>query len=197
MSKKTSRREFVAQSTSILSGAWIVAHMPDIEALGLEARAAQAKAEPFKVLTPAEARTMTAFAAQIVPTDSTPGATEAGAVYFIDKALTGFAAPALPVIRAGLKGLDDAASKENSRVKSFADLSPVLQIKIMKQQESSEFFGNARDFTVMGVFSDPMYGGGRNNARLLILNMEHKPTYQPPFGYYDAQETTSTKARGE
>src|SRR5262245_52035190 len=139
MSEPTSRREFVAQSVSMLSSAWILANLPHFEALGVEARAAQAKAEAFKVFTPAEARTMTAFAAQIIPTDKTPGATEAGAVYFIDRSLTGFAADAVPLFRAGLKALDDAAKKEQRGVPSFADLSSAQQIKSKKQSENTEF----------------------------------------------------------
>ena len=197
MSEPTSRREFVAQTVSMFSSAWLVANLPDIEALGVEARAAQARAEAFKVLTAAEARTLSAFAAQIIPTDSTPGATEAGAIYFIDRALTGFAAAAVPEFRAGVKTLDDAAKKEKRGAQSFADLTSAQQIKIMKKIENTEFFGDARAFTIFGVFSDPMYGGGRNNSLALIMNMEHKPTYQPPFGYYDAQQASSTKARSE
>jgi gluconate 2-dehydrogenase gamma chain len=197
MSEQTSRRAFVEQSISILSGAWFAAHMPEIEALGVEARAAQANADPFKVFTPAEARTMAAFAAQIIPTDNTPGATEAGAVYFIDRALAGWAAPLLSRFRAGLKAIDDQAKNEKRGIRSFADLSPAQQVRIMMQSERTEFFDTARSFTIFGTLSVPAYGGGRNDALSLILNMEHKPAYQPPFGYYDAQERASTKARSE
>ncbi len=188
MSEPTSRREFVAQSVSLLSGAWLIANLPDIEALGVSARSAHANAEPFAIFTPAESRTFAAFAAQIIPTDSTPGATEAGAVYFADKALGGLLSGMLPVIRPGLKSLDDAAKKENRNAKSFADLTSAQQIKIMRGIEQTPFFGLGRTLTVFGVFSDPMYGGGRNGVLFKILDMQHQPSWQPPFGYYDAQE---------
>ena len=45
------------------------------------------------VLTSGEARDVDAVASQIIPTDHTPGAHEAGAVYFIDRALATFYAP--------------------------------------------------------------------------------------------------------
>jgi gluconate 2-dehydrogenase gamma chain len=197
MADQTSRREFVAQTASLLSGAWLAAHWPDIEALGISARAAQAEAAPFQVLTPAESRTMAAFASQIIPTDSTPGATEAGAVYFIDRALGGFAAGMLPVIRPALKELDTAAAKENRAARSFADLKAAQQIKLMRERERQPFFDLARTLTIMGVFSDPVYGGGRNNVGDQLLDMQHQPAWQPPFGYYDAQEASATKAREE
>jgi hypothetical protein len=106
----------------------------EIEALGVEARAAQANAEPFKVFTPPEARTMAAFAAQIIPTDNTPGATEAGAVYFIDRALAGWAAPLLSRFRQGSRHLM-TRQKRKTRHRSFADVSPAQQVRIMMRSE--------------------------------------------------------------
>ena len=197
MSDSTSRREFVAQSASMLSGAWLFMQMPMIEGVAARARSAHANAEPFEVLTPAESRTMAAFAAQIVPTDSTPGATEAGAIYFIDKALGSFAANMLAQIRPGLKQLDDDARKENRAVQSFADLTSAQQIKIMKRHERSDFFGAARSLALAGVFADASYGGNRNGIGYQIMDMKHQPAFQPPFGYYDAQLNSSTKARNE
>ncbi len=44
----------------------------------------------FEYLTPDAARTLSALAAEIIPSDDGPGATEAGAVYFIDRALVTF-----------------------------------------------------------------------------------------------------------
>ena len=197
MSDSTSRREFVAHSASMLSGAWLLMQMPMLEAVSARARVAHANAEPFEILTPAESRTMAAFAAQILPTDTTPGATEAGAIYFIDKALGAFAAPMLAEIRPGLKQLDDDARKENRAVQSFAELTSAQQIKIMKKHERSGFFGTARMLTLAGVFADQSYGGNRNGVGFQIMDMKHQAAFQPPFGYYDAQEMSSTKARNE
>ena len=197
MSDSTSRRDFVAQSASMLSGAWLLMNMPMLEGLSARARAAQTNAEAFEALTPAESRTMAAFAAQVVPTDSTPGATEAGVAYFTDKALVGFAAIIAAEVRQGLKQLDDDARKENRAVQSFADLTSAQQVKIMKKREQTEWFGSLRFLTLAGVFADASYGGNRNGVGYQIMDMKHQAAFQPPFGYYDAQLMTSTKARSE
>jgi hypothetical protein len=42
---------------------------------------------------------------------------------------------------------------------------------------------------VMGVFSDPSWGGGRGDVGHTLLQIEHAAAYQPPFGWYDAQHT--------
>ena len=197
MDDSTSRREFVAQSASMLSGAWLFMQMPMLESLSARARIAEANAEPFEFLTPAESRTMAAFAAQILPTDSTPGATEAGVTYFADKALGSFAGVIAASVRSGLKRLDDDARKENRAVQSFADLTSAQQIKIMKKHEDTEFFGDLRFLTLAGVFADASYGGNRNGVGYQIMDMKHQAAFQPPFGYYDAQLNSSTKARSE
>ena len=54
-----------------------------------------------------------------------------------------------------------------------------------------------RALTLAGVFADPSYGGNRNGIGFQILDMKHQAAFQPPFGYYDAQVNSSTKARNE
>lgn len=185
----SSRRDFLAQSGAAFSGAWLLAHLPNLEQLGLDARNAYEGKLPFETLTEAEARTMAAFAEQVIPSGTTPGAREAGAIYFIDKALGSIRKGALAPIRAGLKDLDARARKRDGKVASFADLSSQQQIAIMKQVEKSEFFEIGRTLTVLGVFADPKYGGNRDHAGFKLLGIDHKPVYQPPFGYYDARAT--------
>jgi gluconate 2-dehydrogenase gamma chain len=195
MTLPTSRREFLASSAAVFGGAWVLANFPAIEAMAALAREAQRNAEPFSTLTDAEARTFVAFAEQILPKDDTPGATDAGAVYFADRALDGFAKPMLPLIRTGLKLLDEEAKKASGGVQSFADLPTADQIKIMRVREQAEFFGLARTLVIFGVFADPSYGGNRDHTGERIYGIQHQPIYQPPFGYYDAEEA-NLKARG-
>jgi hypothetical protein len=45
-----------------------------------------------------------------------------------------------------------------------------------------------RMLTVMGVFSDPRHGGNRDHVGARIHGIDHRPAYQPPFGWYDAEE---------
>ena len=131
---------------------------------------------------------MRAFAAQIIPSDqSLPGAEEAGAVHFIDRAFgKPFFADIVPVVRAGLADLDARARTLGER--DFASLSPGRQVALMRQVERTPFFAAARMLVVVGTFADSTYGGNRNGAGWKIVGIEHHPTYASPFGWYDAHE---------
>ncbi len=167
--------------------------LPALATLATWARTAAAQQAPFTTLTADEARTMEAFAAQIVPSDANlPGAREAGAIWFIDRALgTHFAAMKEPV-KQGIADLDARARRRVRTAKSFADLDSANQIRVMRQVEQQPFFFMGRMLTVMGVFADPGYGGNRDHAGARILGIEHQPSYQPPFGWYDAEEAKRT-----
>ncbi len=195
MTPSSSRRDFLFTSSALLGGAWLSTHLPEIEALGAAARLAFESQQGFRNLTPAEARTLSAFAEQIVPSDELPGAREAGAIYFIDAALGGFARPVKPMLQDAVKALDAAARQRNRKAATFADLSVAQQIRVMKGFEKRDGFGLLRTLAILGVFADPKYGGNKNQAGFRILDVQHRPTYAPPFGYYDAQVLPSTKAR--
>src|SRR5688572_16289923 len=63
--------------------------------------------EALEVLTAAEAVTLEAVVARIIPTDEQgPGAAEARAAHYIDRALNGPLAALLPAYQAGLAALD-------------------------------------------------------------------------------------------
>jgi gluconate 2-dehydrogenase gamma chain len=129
---------------------------------------------------------MSAFAAQILPSSADmPGATEAGAVYFVDRAIGSIFTPMRGSIRQGLADLDTRAATRGAR--QFADLTSDQQIAAMKEVENTPFFFQARMLTIMGVLADPRYGGNRNEAGNRLMRVEHGSSWQPPFGYYDAQ----------
>jgi gluconate 2-dehydrogenase gamma chain len=195
MPATSSRRDFLTTTSALLGGVWLSSHLPEIEALGVAARRAFDEQQNFRNLTPAEARTLSAFAAQIIPSDELPGAREAGAIYFMDAALGGFARPLKPQVQEAAKALDGAARRRNRRVSSFADLTSRQQIRVLRDFEQQDAFDLLRTLAVMGVFADPKYGGNRNQAGFRILDVQHQATYTPPFGYYDAQLLTNAKAR--
>ena len=56
-----------------------------------QAAAQSTGAYKFDFFTPEEAVEVEAIAARIIPTDDTPGAREAGVIYFIDRSLVTFA----------------------------------------------------------------------------------------------------------
>ena len=184
-----SRREFLISTAALLGGAWAAAQLPALEALATWARTAVVSQPPFTTLTPGEARTMEAFAAQVVPSDArSPGAREAGAIWFIDRALGSQFQGMKEPLKAGIADLDARARKRRKGVPGFADLPAGDQIRIMRQVEETPFFGMGRMLTVIGVFGDPRHGGNRDHVGERILGIEHKPAYQPPFGWYDAEE---------
>ena len=141
---------------------------------------------------------MEALAEQVIPADPTsPGAKDAGAVHFVDHAVTSLFADWLPPIRAGLADLDTRARSRRRGVTSFADLTFEEQRRIVRQVEETAFFSLARTLSVMGTLADPSLGGNQGGAREKILRTEHRPAFQPPFGYYDAEDARERGVPGE
>jgi gluconate 2-dehydrogenase gamma chain len=186
MDETATRREFLSTSARIAGGGWLLASLPALSTMAACARDDAGKGAPFRVFTPEEGRAISAFAEQIFPSDDEyPGAVEAGAPWFIDRALESFFSDMLPPIREGLADLDRRARRSDRR--RFADLPPDRQIALMTEVEDTVFFSLSRMLTLLGVFSDPSYGGNKDGVGWEILKMEHHPVYQPPFGHYDAE----------
>ena len=102
------------------------------------------------VLTPSEARDIEALTAQIIPSDGSPGAREAGAVYFIDRALATFDSDKKESYQAGL------ALVRNTRARLFpgspdaASLTADQQIALLQAIEKSDFFELLRTIPFWG-----------------------------------------------
>jgi gluconate 2-dehydrogenase gamma chain len=192
-----SRREFIASSAVLLGSSWLSMHLPMLGSLAAWARTAAVEQPAFTILTPGEARTMEAFAAQIIPSDpGSPGAKEAGAIWFIDRAIgPGYFPEFREPIRAGILDLDARARRRRSDVTSFADLPSADQIRVMRQVEETPFFFTGRMLSIMGVLADPRHGGNRDGASAKILGIEHRASYQPPFGWYDAEQADARGGR--
>jgi gluconate 2-dehydrogenase gamma chain len=187
MTGAMSRRGFLASAVSAAGAAWLAANWPALAAAAAEARAAHAAGEPLQVLGAEEAADLAAIAARILPSDELPGATEAGVVHFIDRALGGFMAPAAPALRKGLKALNRKAGAR------FASLGEARQVDLLKAEESSDFFGTVHFLTVAGAFALPSYGGNRDHAGWKLLGFEHRHAWAPPFGHYDAAAGAAEK----
>jgi len=127
--------------------------------------------EPLETLTPSEAAVLEAIAARLIPTDSTgPGATEARAAHYIDRALGGALAGSRDAYRAGLASVD--AYARDVKGASFAALPPADQDAVLVDVErnaasgfatgSAPFFNLVLGHVLQGTFGDPYYGGNRN-----------------------------------
>src|SRR5579863_1125540 len=105
-----SRRSFLLSSGGWLTGAWIAAHWPAIADAAHHAAEASSAPAPrgFEFLGDADAADIDAIAAQIVPSGATPGAREAHAVHFIDRAFATFFSDRAADFRAGLAEFQSA-----------------------------------------------------------------------------------------
>jgi gluconate 2-dehydrogenase gamma chain len=184
---KLTRRDFVSDSGRGLAAGWLALELPWLAALSACGPGAAQDSRPFVSLTLAEARSMRAFAAQIIPSDDgSPGADEAGAVHFVDRALgLPFFADSAPIIRRGLADLD-AHARALQPERDFAALARRQQIEIMRRIERDPFFAVARTLVVIGTFADPSHGGNAGGVGWTTLGIQHRPSYTAPFGWYDA-----------
>ena len=178
------RRTFITRSGQAFAGSWVVLSLPAVMATA--AAAAGTDGEAFRVLSPAEAVEFDAIAAQIIPSGETPGAREAGVIRFMDAALAGVAADALPRLREGLADLQ-AHIAEAFATDTFANLASVQQIEALEGIEDTPFFATLRHLTIAGMFSDPVHGGNRDRAGWSLIGFEGPRPWQPPFGHYDAE----------
>jgi gluconate 2-dehydrogenase gamma chain len=151
---------------------------PVLDASSAASAVAQAPAgmrEPLQALTAAEADIMDAIVARLIPTDANgPGATEARAVRYLDRALAGGLSGSRAAYRSGLAAFDRYS--RSSRGKPFTELSPTDQDSVLIDVEtgaatgsgagfdgsSAAFFAMVRTHTLQGTFGDPYYGGNAN-----------------------------------
>lgn len=174
----------------MLGGAWLVGLEPVLEATRAYARSAAAGQVALETFTPREAADFDAFAARIMPTDDTPGAREAGVVYFADRALGSFLGDLLPMIQGGLADLAGRAGAVEPSAVGFADIGDEVQDGILREVEADptgQFFFLGRILVMLGMFSDPALGGNRSQIGWRLLGFEDRFVFEPPFGYYDAE----------
>ena len=139
----------------------------------------------FSFFRPAEAADVEAVTARIVPSDDSPGAREAGAVYFIDRALSTFFSRFAAEYRELLAGFQAAYRQRHPDAESFASLTAEQQDQFLKGVEQTPFFSATQTLTLTGMFASPSYGGNRNGAGWALIGFEDHHVFQPPFGYYD------------
>ena len=127
--------------------------------------------EALETLTAAEADTLEAICARLIPSDENgPGAAEARAAHYIDRALTGPLRVSRDAYAAGLAAVDVYA--QASKGAAFAKLAPRDQDAVLTDMEmnvatgfmpsAATFFNLVRTHTIQGTFCDPYYGGNAN-----------------------------------
>jgi len=202
MIEPLNRRAFLAKGMTGFTAAWASAHWPALLAAAQHARHAAQSPAPvkFEFFTPEQAVEIDAITARIIPTDETPGAHEAGVVYFIDRALTTFAKDAQKTYHDGLPELQARVNELFSGVAKFSAATLEQQDEALHSLDeggatsrrgfrsrpgAQNFFETLRQHTIMGFLIDPDYGGNHEGAGWKVIGREREHTFQPPFGYYD------------
>jgi len=162
----------------------------------------------LETLTAAEAETLEAITARLIPTDANgPGALEAQAARYIDRALGGALASSHDAYRSGLAAVDGYARM--SKGSPFATLSAAERDAVLRDMEANvasgfvpdaaTFFNLVRAHTIQGMFCDPYYGGnadfvgwdlvGYPGVRLAVTANEQRleprltPTHRSAYDY--------------
>jgi len=136
-----------------------------------QAHPAVAQLEALETLTATEADILEAVCARLIPTDENgPGAAEARAAHYIDRALTGPLRASRDAYAAGLAAIDVYA--QAAKGAPFLKLAPRDQDAVLTEMErnvatgfmpnAATFFNLVRTHTIQGTFCDPYYGGNAN-----------------------------------
>ena len=216
-----SRRKFLLQSLTGAGAAWLAAQWPEILAAHDHAMQAVASETPPKLefFTPQQAADIEAITAAIIPTTDTPGAREAGAVYFIDRSLMTFAKDQREPFAQGLSVVAEMTKQMFPPAESFASLTSTQQVELLKALEQKkpeaqpksemaaqaklasvngeELFGMFRFATILGCFSNPEHGGNRNRIGWDLVNFKPAMAHFPPFGFYDKEYREQHPAKPE
>ena len=191
------RRDFLKTGGAAFGSSWLALNMPMIIATAQAAADNMQAGAAYKNLTAEEAVELGAWVDQIIPPDETPGARDAGVVYFLDAALGGFMKDAAPMLRQWLAEFQETVKTAYPPHTSLSELPFEQQTQALKAAEETPLFGMLHFATLCGMFSLPSYGGNRDDAGWKLIGFDHRHAWQPPFGYYDAAVHNKAVAGGE
>lgn len=160
----------------------------------------------FEFFSPEQAVEIDAIASRIIPTTDTPGAHEAGVVFYIDRALVTFAKDSQKLYTDGLAGLQARVAKLFPSATKFSSATPEQQDKVLQSldEQSAQgqgrpagrrrlrgsgpsFFEAIRVATIAGFLIDPESSrrGNRDAVGWKVIGRDPSHMFQPPFGFYD------------
>jgi hypothetical protein len=188
--ERRSRREFLVSSGGLLTSAWLASHWPAIAqaAHNAEAAADRPAASAFEFFSATDGADVEAIAAQIVPSGATPGAREAHAGFFIDRALMSFFADRAADIRSGLAEFQARFATTHGTT-PFAAAAPSVQFEFLQSVDTTPFFESVRTLTIIGLFAASKYGGNAGGIGWRLIGFEDQHIFAAPFGHYDAEYT--------
>ena len=138
----------------------------------------------YRFFTPEEAKCIIALSEQIIPKDESPGATDAGVIFYIDRQLSTVFEYDQETYRNGIKNLQAYCKVKYS--KTFELLTPGDQITVLKSLEANELNknewskGNPADFfnlvlsnTMQGFYGSPIHGGNKDYMSFEMLRIDY------------------------
>ncbi|MDH5455028.1 MAG: gluconate 2-dehydrogenase subunit 3 family protein [Gammaproteobacteria bacterium] len=177
-----SRRGFLKSTGAVTGASLFRIGAPSLAAIAQAACTARDTAAPFATLGSDEARDIAAITARLIPTTDTPGAAEAGVVYFFDNVLGNYQAGFLGPVRSFRDDLNAGLDK------AFADLTETEQDAALHRIENDPRFEAVRVLTIFGFFAMEKHGGNKGHVSWDLIGFKgHHGAWAPPFGYYDAE----------
>jgi gluconate 2-dehydrogenase gamma chain len=171
----------------ILATAFGIASLPELDAALQHAHQAGVAGAGFEALPADLAVEVEALASQILPSHDGPGAKEAGVIYFIDRALHTFDAGKKDLYLRGMEEVARTRKRLFPKSATIAGLSEAGQLELVRAIETTPFFEVLRTHTMLGFLGSPEYGGNRGGVGWAYIGFEDRMSFQPPFGYYDAE----------
>ncbi|GAC1641548.1 MAG: hypothetical protein NVS9B14_23190 [Candidatus Acidiferrum sp.] len=189
-----------------ISAAWLTANWPSMVSAATHAHAVMASPDPakFEFFKPEEAAEVEALASRIIPSDETPGAKEAGVIYFIDRALVTFAVDSQKDYREGIADVQSLTAQKFPGVKKFSSATPDQQDAILEALSTAKskmtssrrnrpntgsqpFFETLRYHTIAGflIAPDSDRRGNRDGVGWKVIGRDNEHIFQPPFGALD------------
>jgi gluconate 2-dehydrogenase gamma chain len=172
---------------SLLLSSLSAATLADIAFAQHHAQAAAASGATYQYLKTSDAPELEAMAAQIIPSDGTPGAREAGCIHFIDRALETFDRDKRELYRTGLASAQKKRQGLFPSSQTVASLEAGQTIELLKAINQEEFFKLLRVHTIMGFLAAPDWGGNQGMVGWKHIGLEAKMNFERPFGYYDTE----------
>ena len=168
---KTNRRDFIRQLSLACGSVLFITSCDGYESI-------------WRFLTNEEAKTLIAFAEQIIPADKDPGATDANVINFIDKQLVNHYSRFQNDYRTGIHALEQSANTLHN--KAFYELDAENQLTFMEQMEQGQlpekhwqeinqkqFFNMLLDHSMQGFYGSPRHGGNKDYVSYKMIELDY------------------------
>jgi gluconate 2-dehydrogenase gamma chain len=204
------RRKFLSHGIAALGATWTAANWPAVVAASEHAHhiALFPEDQKWEFFTPTEAKEIEALASCIIPSDGTPGAREAGVVYFIDRALVTFSVDDQKTYREGLPEIQKRLRELFPAATIFSIATPEQQEAVLESLDEAgakaamqrpqraryrpggaaqPLFEVLRVHTIAGFLIDPEADrkGNRGGVGWAVIGREPGHSFQPPFSAID------------